>query len=299
MRQHHGLSQALLFAALLLAQQEATSANQSAPPPPSIPASTNIGNLVLPTNVINAVNATNAAGDAIQTQSKADAIAGRFAVTCAGCHSLAGAKLNGPDLTPSTGWPLDQLKVAIKRMEKNVGPLTDDQVTALADFMKAPDIRERVKAEQERIQAQFMAKMAPPDPVLGRGLFFGTEPLRNGGLACAACHTAAGAGGNLGKDLTGVLSRMGGETPLISAIEQSAFKVMAPHYKRHPVTKQEAMHLAKFLSTLDPNQPAASRTSYASVGGGVAVAAMVTLVFSLRKQRQGRGRDLKLQRRRK
>jgi mono/diheme cytochrome c family protein len=232
-------------------------------------------------------------------QPRADTIAGRFAIMCSGCHSLTGAKLNGPELTPSTGWPLEQLKTAIKRMEKNVGPLTDEQVTAFAEFMKAPDIRERIKAEQERIQAQFMAKMSPPDGALGKALFLGAEPLRNGGLACTSCHAAEGVGGNLGFDLTGIFAKMGGEPPLVSAIEQSGFKVMAPHYKRHPVTKQEAMHLAKYFSTLDPQKVIPTKASFVPVGGGVALAGLVGLVFHLRRQRESRGRDVRLQRRRK
>jgi hypothetical protein len=92
---------------------------------------------------------------------------------------------------------------------------------------------------------------------------------------------------------------MGGETPLVSAIEQASFKVMAPHYKRHPITKQEAMHLAKYLASLDPAQVAPAQASFMPVGGGVALAVMAGLVFTLRRQRQSRGRDLKLQRRRK
>ena len=251
------------------------------------------------TNAAPPITTTNLPAASDGAPPKADAIAGKFAIQCSGCHSLAGAKLNGPELTPSTAWPMDQLKTAIKRMEKNVGPLTDEQVTQLAEFMKAPDIRERLKAEQERIQAQFMAKMAPPDPVIGKGLFLGTEPFHNGGLACAACHIAAGVGGNLGPDLTGIFAKVGGMTPLISGIEQASYKVMAPHYKRHPITKQEAMHLARYFSTLDPKQPVSAQASFAPVGGGVALAALVGLVFMLRQQRQSRGRDVKLQRRRK
>jgi len=230
---------------------------------------------------------------------KTDAVAGRFAVMCSGCHSLTGAKLSGPELTPSTGWPLEQLKAAIKRMEKNVGPLTEEQVTELAGFMKAPDIRERLKAEQERIQAQFMARMAPPDAAEGRKLFFGTRSLRHGGLACAACHAVQGVGGSLGVDLTGVAGKMGGETPLVSAIEQAAFKLMAPHYKRHPVTKQEAMHLARFLASLTSSQTAAPRPAFVPWGGGVGLAMMLGLVLTLRQQRRRRGRDAVLQRRKK
>ena len=54
---------------------------------------------------------TNAAVPTTQgeAQAKPDAVAGQFAVMCAGCHSLTGAKLNGPELTPATAWPIDQL----------------------------------------------------------------------------------------------------------------------------------------------------------------------------------------------
>lgn len=246
----------------------------------------------------NATAASPAAGTGTAPTARGDAVAGRFAIMCAGCHSLTGAKLNGPELTPSTGWPMDQLQTAIKRMEKNVGPLTDEQVKELAEFLKAPDIRERIKAEQERIQAQFMSKMAPPDAEIGKGLFRGTVPLRNGGLACAACHTAAGIGGNLGPDLTGIFAKVGGATPLMSGIEQSGYKVMAPHYRRHPVTKQEAMHLAQYFSTLDPNQPASVQASFVPAGGGVALALFVGLVLQLRRQRKRQGRDTRLRRRR-
>jgi hypothetical protein len=183
-------------------------------------------------------------------------------------------------------------------MEKNVGPLTDDQITALVDLLKSPNVRDRIKAEQERIQAQFMAKMAPPDALVGQGLFLGSMPLRNGGLACSACHTAAGVGGNLGLDLTGVFTKLGGQTPLVSAIEKASFKIMAPHYARHPVTTQEAMHLAKYFSTLDPKNVVVAGTPFVPVGAGGALALLVGLTFYFRTQRKNRGRDTRLQRRR-
>jgi mono/diheme cytochrome c family protein len=272
---HYGFHGSMLFAALLLAGSGSSSLAETNASPGA------------------------ASAPAAEPPAKADAIAGKFAVQCAGCHSLAGVKLNGPELTPATGWPMDQLKTAIKRMEKNVGPMPDEQITALAEFLKVPDIRERLKAEEVRIQAQFMAKMTPPDAALGRLLFLGNEPLRNGGLACVACHTAAGAGGNLGPDLTGIFVKVGGMSPLVSGIELAGYKVMAPHYKRHPVTKQEAMHLAQYFSTLDPSKPAPAQASFVPVGGGIALALLVGLVFHFRSQRQSRGRDVTLQRRRK
>ena len=235
---------------------------------------------------------TNVAGDTV----KLDVPAARFATTCAACHSLTGAKLAGPELTPATAWPMDQLKAAVKRMEKNVGPMTDEQITALAELLKSPNVRGRIKAEQERIQSQFVAKIEPPNAATGQALFTGREPLRNGGLPCSACHSAGGKGGNLGPNLDGTFAKMGGETPLVSAIEQAGFKIMAPHYQRHPITPQEAVHLAKYLSTLDPNRAAPTKAPFAPFGTGGALALLAGLTVYFRTQRTGRG--TKLQRRR-
>ena len=246
---------------------------------------------------------TNAVGTNAAPQKAAeperDLIAARFLTTCAGCHSLAGAKLTGPELTPATAWPSDQLKVAIKKMEAKVGPLPDEVIANMADFLKAPNVRDRLKVEGERIAALFMAKMEPANPALGRELFLGRVPLKNGGLACVSCHTAEGQGGNLGLPLNGIFAKTGGEMPLISAIEQAKFKIMEPHYLRHPVTRQEAMHLAKYFSTLNPQDTRIPGPAFAGIGAGFAAFAMIGMVIIMEKQRVTRARDTRLQRRRK
>jgi cytochrome c553 len=218
-----------------------------------------------------------------------DAAAGKFVMTCAGCHSLSGAKLNGPDLSHVVAWPEAQLKTAIKRMTPRVGPLGDADVDTLADLLRAPDVRARLKA-------MFMAKLEPANAAIGKKLFFGKTELQNGGLACAACHAAAGEGGNLGPDLASAFSRIG-ETPLISGIEKAGYKIMEPHYRWRPITKQEAVHITKFLSTLDPKTAHAGRPAFAQVGAGGAMAAMIGLVLYLKNGRKGR--EMKLRRRRK
>lgn len=227
---------------------------------------------------------------------KRDRAATRFMNTCAGCHSLTGLKLNGPELSPTAAWPMTQLQTAIKRMEKNVGPLPDDDVTMLAELLKAPDVRERLKLEEARIQAQFAAKYEPPSAPLGRQLFLGQAPLKNDGMACVACHAAAGQGGNLGPDLTGSFAKFG-ETPLVSAIEKTGFKIMAPHYRWHPITRQEALHLTKYLSTLKTQAPPVAAVSFLPVGAGGALATFIGLALYFRAGRKGR--DNKLQRREK
>lgn len=244
-----------------------------------------------PTNAVPATAETNA--PATNTAAKNDApqrdlVAARYLTTCASCHSLTGAKLSGPELTPATQWPEDQLKLGIKKMESKVGPLPDDVVTDLAAFLKAPNVRERLKAESARIAAMFAAKMDPADPVIGQQLFTGARGLKNGGLACAACHSVGGQGGNLGVAMDGVFAKLGGELPLTSAIENANFKIMMAHYKRYPVTKQEAMHLAKYLGTLDPKAAPSKPLPIASAGAGCALAALVGLVTFLRAQRSHR-----------
>ena len=251
-------------------------------------------NLITNTPPTAAGGETNAPAEPVR-----DLVAARFLTTCAGCHSLTGAKLTGPELTPASAWPIDQLKAGIKKMEAKVGPLSDDVVTDLAVFLKEPDVRDRLKVEGERIAALFMAKMEPADPGLGRRLFFGQTSLRNGGLACAACHVAEGQGGNLAVPLNGIFQKTGGELPLISAIEQAKFKIMEPHFLRHPVTRQEAMHLAKYLATLDPNDTRLPRPMFASIGAAAAALLLVGMVAMLKTQRVSRTRDTRLQRRRK
>jgi mono/diheme cytochrome c family protein len=225
-----------------------------------------------------------------------DLAAARYITACAGCHSLGGPMRSGPDLLHVADWPTDQLKVAIKRMEAMVGPLTEDDLNMLSDLLQQDDLRERLKAEETRIQALFMAQMEPPDAATGRRLFFGRDSLVNGGLSCVACHAVEGRGGNLGSDLTAAFSTLG-ELPLISAIETAGFPLMEPHYRRHPITKQEAMHITRYLGTLDPEAAQPPRAAFVPLGAGIALALFVGLVWHLRRARSGRD-ESKLKRRR-
>ncbi len=226
-----------------------------------------------------------------------DLAAAQFLTRCAGCHSLEGRKLNGPELSHVGAWADDQLRLAIRRMEKNVGPMQEPEVTQLADLLRNSRVRERLRAEEARMAALFAAKMEPPNAAVGRLLFSGKQPLQNGGLACVACHVADGDGGNLGPALNGSFAKMG-EMPLISAIEKAGFKIMEPHYRRHPINRQEAMHLARYLATLNPNQALPAGAPIGTLGAGSALAFAIGLVFYQRSQRKGRRRDIRLQRRR-
>ncbi len=220
----------------------------------------------------------------------------KFMSSCAGCHSLNGQKLTGPSLNTVGAWAVADLKGGIKRMEKQVGPLTEMEISQLVDFLKAPDILERVKKEEMRISLQFAAKMEPANAQLGRGIYWGGVPLKNHGLSCAACHTVEGRGGNLGPDLTMIASKMG-ETALISAIEKSSFKIMEPHYRERPVTKQEARHLVKYFGTLSAEN--ISREKPYDMIIGLASAVVLMGLMTSYYARGKLGQRPRLQRRRK
>jgi ubiquinol-cytochrome c reductase cytochrome c subunit len=180
----------------------------------------------------------------------APAQADPFAVTylklCAGCHTIGGGPLSGPDLLPSTRWPREDLRVAVKRMEVNVGPMTDEEVDGLTDLLKAPDVQQRLDAAREQRIVEMAATLEPGVAAVGRRLFFGERRFRNGGMGCFACHAVAGRGGNMAIDLTAVHQRLGQQS-VISATEQPAFPMMRAAYGAKPVTSQEAAHLAAFF----------------------------------------------------
>jgi mono/diheme cytochrome c family protein len=176
----------------------------------------------------------------------ADPAASNYMLKCAGCHTVGGGKLTGPDLKDSALWSEKDLLPKIKLMEKHVGPLSLEETHSFAQFLKDPQVRERIQAEQARIAKADEAKYEKGDARKGADLFYGRAVLRMGGLSCVACHGAGTWGGGLGLDLHQVFPRMG-ETALISAIEKGQFKVMDAAYRKRPISRQEAIHLTKFL----------------------------------------------------
>jgi len=122
----------------------------------------------------------------------------------------------------------------------------------LVGLLKDKAAASRLHASEQVKQAATTATLTSPSPVIGRQLFTGEVPLRNGGPPCAACHRAAGAGGTIGPDLTTVATQLG-HTALVSGIQQAGYKIMSAAFRRHPITPQEAVHLAAYLEALSAN----------------------------------------------
>jgi Rrf2 family protein len=230
-----------------------------------------------------------AAGTAWGGGPSPDPGAASFVNRCAGCHSLDGTKLSGPSLAPVAGWTDEALKPAILKMENRVGPIAPADLDSLAAFLRSGEARVRAEAEAERIRAAFAVTLAPPDAALGARHFDGRARLANGGLACVACHGVDGGPGRLGPDLAGAAVRLG-PTALTSGIENSAYRVMAAHYRRHPITKQEAAHLTAYLATVPVPEPGtAARPSHGLALGGVFLAFAGLAVYYDRRRRPRAG----------
>ena len=200
-----------------------------------------------------------------------DPAAADFMMKCAGCHTIGRGKLTGPDLKDAAAWKPADLMPKIKTMEKKVGPLTEEEVTALAKFLKDPKVDERIIAQEARLAAEEEAKYEKGNANKGADLFYGRVTLTHGGLACASCHRLGEWGGAFGPNLSGTFAKMG-MTPLISACEKTQFREMDAAYRGHPITHQEAIHLAKFLETGKPSpaeDPAPNQVAGAALVAGL------------------------------
>lgn len=208
-----------------------------------------------------------------------------FGAKCSGCHTVGHGKLVGPDLKDVETWPSDELTVAVKRMEKMAGPLKDDEIKSLVSFLKSTHADELIKkAEAKEVVAVVSGQ--PASALVGRQLFFGAERFANGGPSCMACHRAEGSGGTMGPDLSHVYGKFG-ESALVSACEQTNFKVMKAVYQKQPVTKQEALHLTKYFASINDSKSEVTDPPVSTIGFVGAGVFLSGLAFLYRRRNTG------------
>jgi len=187
-----------------------------------------------------------------------DVAAQLYRSKCMGCHTIGGGALTGPDLAPTLAWPRENLVTAIVRMEEKIGPIPAQEIDQLIELLQSGQAKDRLDAERARMDMLDAATLEPGSPAIGQRLFEGRDTFSAGGLACAACHQAAGKGGSFAVDLTHIYTRMGGKDSLQSACEGTNFPVMREAYRTHPVTKQEARHLVAYFEQVDAQPDDAS-----------------------------------------
>ncbi len=193
-----------------------------------------------------------------------------FVLKCAGCHTVGGGALTGPDLKKAVTFQHSDLLKAISRMQEQVGPLTREETDELAKFLESEMADERIKKESQRIAKLEEARLDPPNAKTGQELFLGTKSLKNGGLSCISCHNVASlgkwGGGKLGPSLETAFNKFGKHN-LASAIENSNWKVMKETYKNHPITKQESVHLVGFFRSIKDEPIRESGNYYLAFSG--------------------------------
>lgn len=214
-----------------------------------------------------------------------DGAAALFVKRCAGCHTIGGGKLSGPDLKNCTAWPLADRANKVTAMQKQAGALSPGEIDALATFVGNPQAQARVAEAIRQFLVQNTAKLDPPSATYGEALYRGGAPLGAGGMACISCHEAGGGGGALGPNLHGVSGRLG-KAALLSGIQNASWKVMKGHYGAHPVTAQEAAHLSAFLETLPEKSPEKTGMPWHVVASVAGLGIFLVLPLMYRRRHQ-------------
>jgi mono/diheme cytochrome c family protein len=218
-----------------------------------------------------------------------------FSEKCAGCHSIGGGNLVGPDLAPSSKWSATDLTKAVKDMEKNVGPLTSEEVDSLVEYLRTPAAKKvsdplikPVQPQKEDVPALADLSVAVESGSIARGasLFIGDQSFKNGGLSCVACHSVDAAGGNMGPDLTAISEKMP-PAALASACEHTPYKVMKEAYRDHAITHQEALDLAAYLGSLKSPHDKLKDPPVAMFGAFFALFVFAVIAFGYRNRNTG------------
>lgn len=231
-----------------------------------------------------------------------------FEQKCAGCHTIGGGRLVGPDLQGVTaerdrawlekfirdpnvlfaaGDPDAKALLAEYQVPMPALGLSNEEIQAVLAYL------ETTASQQGEAGAAATAEGAPSaappkalergDPLWGRRLFTGEQPFANGGQACMACHSAAGVGplggGTMGPDLTHVFARYG-QQGLASALATLPFPVMQEVYADRPLTQAEQVHLLAFFEWADAGDAGKDSTQNTFVFLGLGVAGTI-LLFGL------------------
>ncbi|MCC7486205.1 MAG: cytochrome c [Burkholderiales bacterium] len=191
-----------------------------------------------------------------------------FQQSCSACHTIGGGDLVGPDLKGVTAtrpreW-LERWIAAPDRMLAAKDPVATELLRRFHD-VPMPNLQlgaaevSAVLAYLESAAPGPAAQAAPAsstsevagDAPIGKELFTGTRRFANAGPPCMACHSVSGigafGGGQLGPDLTTVVTRLGGPGAVDAYLTGSPTWTMRAIWSRRPMTGEERADVIAFL----------------------------------------------------
>lgn len=198
-----------------------------------------------------------------------------FQQTCAGCHSIGGGRIVGPDLAGvhdrrSQAWLEKFVKssqslvksgdadaiAVFEKFNKIQMPdisLSDGQIKVVLGYIKTASTNTTSSSSGDKKSAA-VKTASKEDILLGQELFQGKIRFENRGPTCISCHhvknDAVIGGGILARELTTVFTKMGG-TGVRAILGKAPFPVMEAAYKDKALTDTEIFALVAFLQHAD------------------------------------------------
>jgi mono/diheme cytochrome c family protein len=235
---------------------------------------------------------------AVANAAGTDADAGQqiFQKTCVACHTIGKGPLVGPDLKGVTEkrpreW-LEQWIAAPEAVLAKKDPYATDllhqfhdvqmpnpglstsDITAVLDYLATATTQPSAPGTEAA-----SAPAVQGNPEIGKDLFTGVVRFQNGGPPCMACHSVGGigalGGGQLGPDLTAVLSRYGGAAGVDAFVAGTPTPTMKAVWSKNPLTTEERANVVSFLA-----QAGVSERPAQAIGqlGGLGVLGAVLLL---------------------
>lgn len=225
-------------------------------------------------------------------QNSGDTSAGRalFESKCAVCH---GADASGKtEIAKSLHVMIPDYRSAA------VQNLTDEDIKSVVtqgrgsmppvSGVSAQDITNLIAFIRTSASQQPETTVARGSAAQGEALFAGRAAFRNGGPACAACHSIAGLpfpnGGTLGPNLTHEYAKLGPEGMDV-ALETLYFPAMVSLYDSHPLTPGEQADLKAFFESASTKPASRDITSLVALIALAGFAVLLVITWAVWRDR--------------